>query len=607
MAEATSTALASGCGQSQEYTMVRRDGTTFDAEQSATLLWDASGEPQGVVSITRDITDRRRARRETLRFQALAENAVDAIMLADFAGRISYANAACLDLFGYVHAPYDLLGRSIANCWPEDQVLVLLEEVLPAAGAGGWRGEVTQMRRDGSSFDASLTFFAVSGERGEPLGVATIVRDITERKRAETDLRRFAIQLRTAADVSAQVTTILDPTRLLEAVVPLVQERFGLYHVHVYTLDPETRRLVMRVGSGEAGRLMREAGHTIGLDQEPSLVAQAARSGAIVWVDDVTQSTAHMFNPLLPKTRSEVAIPMITGDAVIGVFDVQDAAPGRFDRSEVDVFSALAGQIAVGFRNAQYFEELQQVAERLREVDRLKSEFLANMSHELRTPLNSILGYAELLQMGIDGALSPSMLEDVNAIFENGQQLLQLINDILDLTKIEAGRMNLTMMPVAIAPLLEEARVSCMGLLHRQPKPVEVVVDVEDALPPVVADPMRLAQVLNNLLSNAIKFTDTGEIRLHARHDPAGQCVLIDVVDTGIGISAEDLARLFERFRQIDGSTTRRAEGTGLGLAISRHLVEMHGGTLTATSELGCGSVFTVSLPLNQPAPDTSQ
>lgn len=229
--------------------MVRRDGTTFDAEQSATLLWDVSGEPQGVVTITRDITERRRARRETLRFQALAENAVDAIMLADFSGHITYANAACLDLFGYRESPYDLMGRSIANCWPEDQVLVLLEQVLPAAGAGGWRGEVAQMRRDGSSFDASLTFFAVRGERGEPLGVATIVRDITERKRAETDLRRFAIQLRTAADVSAQVTTILDPTRLLEAVVPLVQERFGLYHVHVYTLDPETRRLVMRVGS----------------------------------------------------------------------------------------------------------------------------------------------------------------------------------------------------------------------------------------------------------------------------------------------------------------------------------------------------------------------
>ncbi|MBN1248036.1 MAG: PAS domain S-box protein, partial [Anaerolineae bacterium] len=527
---------------------------------------------------------------------------VDAIMLADFSGRITYGNGACLQLFGYSEAPEDFLGRSIANFWPEERVPLLLEQVLPAAGAGGWRGEVAQVCRDGSSFEASLTFFAVRGERGEPLGMAAIVRDITDRKRTEADLRRFALQLRTAADVSAQVTTILDPTPLLEAVVPLVQERFGLYHVHVYTLDHESGRLVMRVGSGEAGRLMRERGHTIGLDQEPSLVAQAARTGKIVWVDDVTQSVAHMFNPLLPKTRSEVAIPMITGDTVIGVFDVQDATVGRFDRSEVDVFSTLAGQIAVGFRNAQYFEELQQVAERLREVDRLKSEFLANMSHELRTPLNSILGYAELLQMGIDGELSPPMLEDINAIFENGQQLLQLINDILDLTKIEAGRMSLSMMPVSVASLLEEARAHCMGLLHREPKPVEVVVVVDDALPPVTADPMRLAQVLNNLLSNAIKFTDTGEIRLHAYHDPVTGCVGIDVTDTGIGISPENLARLFERFRQLDGSSTRRAEGTGLGLAISRHLVEMHGGTLTVASELGRGSTFTVSLPLGQPA-----
>lgn len=604
MAEGTNQALVSGRGQIQEYTMVRRDGTTFEAEQSSALLWDAAGEPYGVVSITRDVTERRRARREILRFQALAANAVDAIMLADFSGRITYANEACLALFGYQQAQHEFLSRSIANCWPEDHVTTLLEQVLPAAGAGGWRGEVTQVRRDASLFDAALTFFAVSGERGEPLGVAAIVRDITERKRAEADLRKFALQLRTAADVSAQVTTILDPVRLLEAVVPLVQERFGLYHVHVYTLDRaldgDSRRLVMRVGSGEAGRIMRERGHSIGLDQRPSLVAQAARTGEIVRVDDVTHAPAHMFNPLLPKTRSEVAIPMVTGDEVIGVFDVQDARPGRFDAAEIDVLATLAGQIAVGFRNAEYFDELQQVAERLREVDRLKSEFLANMSHELRTPLNSILGYAELLQMGIDGELSDPVLEDVNAIFENGQQLLQLINDILDLTKIEAGRMALSKIPVSVVSLLEEARSHCMGMLRRQPKPVEIVISADADLPPVVADPMRLAQVLNNLLSNAIKFTDKGEIRLHARHDPDAERVCIEVMDTGIGISPENLARLFERFRQIDGSTTRRAEGTGLGLAISRHLVEMHGGTLTATSELGHGSTFTVSLPIGQ-------
>lgn len=606
MAESTNQSLISGRGQTQEYTMVRQDGTTFDAEQSSALLWDAAGEPYGVVSITRDITERRRARREILRFRALAENAVDAIVLADFSGRITYANEACLALFGYQQAPHEFLSRSIANFWPDDRVTLLLEEVLPAAGAGGWRGEVTQVRRDASVFEAALTFFAVSGERGEPLGVAAIVRDISERKRAEADLRKFALQLRTAADVSAQVTTILDPTRLLEAVVPLVQERFGLYHVHVYTLDRaqgrDSRRLIMRVGSGEAGRTMRERGHSIGLDQRPSLVAQAARTGEIVRVDDVTSSPAHMFNPLLPKTRSEVAIPMVTGDEVIGVFDVQDARPGRFDASEIEVLATLAGQIAVGLRNAESFEALQQVAERLREVDRLKSEFLANMSHELRTPLNSILGYAELLQMGIDGELSEPVLEDVTAIFENGQQLLQLINDILDLTKIEAGRMALSKLPVSVVSLLEEARSHCMGLLHRQPKPVEIVVDADDGLPLVIADPVRLAQVLNNLLSNAIKFTDRGEIRLHARHDAEAGRVCIDVVDTGIGISPENLARLFERFRQIDGSTTRRAEGTGLGLAISRHLVEMHGGTLTATSEVGRGSMFTVSLPLEQHA-----
>ncbi len=159
-------------------------------------------------------------------------------------------------------------------------------------------------------------------------------------------------------------------------------------------------------------------------------------------------------NALLPNTRSELAIPMIVAGEVIGVFDVQDDVPYRFSPSEVDVFSTLAAQTATSFRNARSFEEIQIAAERLREVDRLKSEFLGNMSHELRTPLNSILGYAEVMLMGIDGELPEMMQEDVEAIYENGQQLLSLINDILDLTKIEAGQMTLNLQSVEVVPLI---------------------------------------------------------------------------------------------------------------------------------------------------------
>ena len=598
MSEATHSTLASGQGSIEEYTMLRRDGSSFVAEQSSALLWGEQEEPQGVVSITRDVTEQKRARREIARFQALADHAVDAIMMIDFAGQITYANPACAALFGAGDATKALLGRHIMEMWPESDVERLVTQVLPAAGDMGWQGEATQLRLDDTSFEAALTFFRVSGEKDEPIGVAAIVRDITDRKRAEAELLRFAVQLRTAADVAAQINAILDPTALLEAVVPLVQERFRVYHLHVYTLDPETERLVMRVGSGEAGRVMRERGHTIGLHQVPSLVAEAARTREIVLVEDVTEAPSHMANPLLPKTRSEVAIPMLVGDEVIGVFDVQDDAVARFSESEVDVLSALAAQIGIALRNAQSFEAIQAATERLREVDRLKSEFLANMSHELRTPLNSILGYSEVMLMGIDGELTSDMKEDVTAIFENGQQLLRLINDILDLTKIEAGRMTLNRTPVAVLPLLEEAKSACMGLLHKRPKSVTINVAVEKELPTIYADPVRIAQILNNLVANAIKFTEAGEIRLSARYDPACERVCLAVADTGVGISEENLTRLFERFRQVDGSSTRRAEGTGLGLAISKHLVELHEGELRVESALGRGSTFTACLPV---------
>jgi len=596
MAESMRQALESGAGDVAEYRMVRQDGTIFDAEQSYALLGDWQGNPRGLVLITRDITERKRARQEIARFLALAENATDAIFMADFSGHITYANRAADQLFASEAG--GLVGKLLPGLWPESEAHILLDEALPAAGDAGWQGEVPQVRLDRTTFQAALTLFAVRGEKGEPLSLGAIVRDVTERQRAQADLQRFALQLRTAAEVSAQVNTILDPNALLEAVVPLVQARFAVYHLHVYTLDRARGELVMRVGSGEAGRTMRERGHTIALDRRPSLVAKAARTGETVLVKDVLNEPDHMRNPLLPETRTEVAIPMLAGDEVMGVFDVQDSVPGRFSESEVDVFKTLAAQIGIALRNARYFEEMQQVAERLREVDRLKSEFLANMSHELRTPLNSILGYAEVMLMGIDGELTSDMQEDVEAIFENGQQLLRLINDVLDLTKIEAGRMSLNTELVAVPPLLEEARNHNLGLLRKEAKPVEVLVEAEEGLPLVPVDPVRFSQILNNLVSNAIKFTAEGTVVLRARLDSAGGHLCVDVVDTGVGIAADDVARLFERFHQVDGSTTRRAEGTGLGLAITKHLVELHGGHLAVQSEPGRGSTFTVSLPL---------
>jgi PAS domain S-box-containing protein len=226
--------------------------------------------------------------------------------------------------------------------------------------------------------------------------------------------------------------------------------------------------------------------------------------------------------------------------------------------------------------------------------DRLKSEFLANMSHELRTPLNSILGYTDVLLMGLDGELDEEVTTDLEAIHDNSQHLLSLINDILDLAKIEAGRMTFELGDVNVGNLLNEVKKTSAGLLVN--KDVEMIVDADDSLPTIVADYHRVYQVVNNLVSNAAKFTEKGSITLRAAAD-GGEMVL-QVIDTGIGISQEDLDAIFEEFTQADTSSTRQHEGTGLGLTITRRLVQMHGGTITVESELGKGSTFSARFPL---------
>jgi len=287
-------------------------------------------------------------------------------------------------------------------------------------------------------------------------------------------------------------------------------------------------------------------------------------------------------------------LPVMVGSEWLGVISAVSKEEGYFDERKLHLYQTLADQGAVALRVARLYDETRQTAERLREVDQFKSEFLANMSHGLRTPLNSIIGYTEIMLMGLDSELDPETLEDVQAIYDNGQHLLRIINDVLDLAKIEAGHMELSMEEVDIAPLLDEARTSNAGLLVN--KPVEMTVEVEEDIPAIEADRVRLSQILNNLVSNAAKFTEEGDITLRAFRENGWVC--IEVEDTGIGISEDHLEEVFERFRQVDGSSRRRAEGTGLGLAITRHLVQMHGGQLDVSSQVDQGSTFTVRLPI---------
>jgi signal transduction histidine kinase len=286
------------------------------------------------------------------------------------------------------------------------------------------------------------------------------------------------------------------------------------------------------------------------------------------------------------------------GDRVLGVFDVQSDQANYFTAEAINIYTTLASQVAVALQNARLYEEQAATVSQLRELDKLKSSFLANMSHELRTPLNSILGFTDVILEGMDGPLTENMDNDLRLVQKNGQHLLHLINDVLDMAKIEAGRMNLHPENFKAFEVIEEVMNITSTLASEKNLPLVVEEDSERDVE-IYADRTRLRQVMINLVNNAIKFTETGQISLGiSRMD--GARISIRVKDTGISIPSEKLEAVFLEFTQVDSSTTRKVGGTGLGLPISRRLVEMHGGRVWADSTgiPGEGSTFFVELPI---------
>jgi signal transduction histidine kinase/CheY-like chemotaxis protein len=287
------------------------------------------------------------------------------------------------------------------------------------------------------------------------------------------------------------------------------------------------------------------------------------------------------------------------GGRIIGALDIQSDRVDVFSKDDIAVLQTLADQVAVAIENARSYELSLQAVKEIREADRLKSQFLANMSHELRTPLNSIIGFSRVILKGIDGPITELQQNDLTAIYNSGQHLLGLINDILDLSKIEAGKMDLSFEEVNISDVISSVMSTVTGLV--KDKPIRLIKKIPEDIPHVHADPIRVRQILINLFSNAAKFTDEGEITVQAgvEMSPADQpMVRISVTDTGTGIDEKDQGRLFQAFSQVDDSPTRKTGGSGLGLSISQRLVQMHGGTIGLQSAPGKGSTFYFTLPV---------
>lgn len=434
---------------------------------------------------------------------------------------------------------------------------------------------------------------AVAHELAEALESARLFEQ-TQMALAEQE--RLASELETVAQVSTAASTILEVDELLQSVVDLAKSSFGLYHVHIYLASETGKKLNLKAGAGNIGRLMSLEGREISIDDE-SIVSRAARTHKGVMENNVRRTVDFLPHPLLPETRAEMALPMVVGGKLIGVLDLQSDKEDFFTVEDLNVQTTLAAQIAVAVENANQYAVQVQTSTKLREVDILKSEFLASMSHELRTPLNSIIGFADVLLEGLDGDLNERMEEDVRLIRESGNHLRGLIGDILDMSKIEAGRMDLRYEVVDIAQLANDVVATAAPLA--QEKHLFLHLDIDEAVQPVQADRTRLRQVLWNILGNAIKFTEKGSVTISVQGQP--NHVLCSIRDTGIGIKEENVNTVFEQFRQIDGGLNRAAGGTGLGMPITKKLVELHGGDIWLESVYGQGSTFLFTIPYQPP------
>lgn len=446
----------------------------------------------------------------------------------------------------------------------------------------------------------------VAGLKDVPSSALELANSIAEQVSVHIEnLRLFELnekrahELETVAVVSTTASTVLNPDELLQSVVDLTKERFNLYHAQIYLADESWKTLLLASGAGEIGRQMVSEGWAIPMHHEQSIAASAARSRQFVIANDVVhdKDSAFLSNRLLPETRSEMAVPMIVGEKLLGIFDVQADTANFFTEEDANIYTTLAVQVAIALQNARLYMEQSATVLQLRELDRLKSSFLANMSHELRTPLNSILGFADVMLEGLDGPLTKNMNNDLGLIQKNGQHLLHLINDVLDMAKIEAGRMSLNPERFHIHDLLEEVTSITSTLASEKNLSLFIEKDSDSAVE-IFADRTRIRQVMINLVNNAIKFTEKGQVRL--RTDRRGSLITVSVRDTGVGIPPDNLEDIFQEFTQVDTSTTRRAGGTGLGLPISRKLIEMHGGRLWAESAGvdGEGAAFFVELPI---------
>ena len=422
------------------------------------------------------------------------------------------------------------------------------------------------------------------------------VRLFKELQARTAELTRSVGELRALGEVGQAVSSTLDLETVLHTIVTRATQLTGMDGGSIYEYDEAREEFHLHTADRLPDELA-EALRATPMRKGEGALGRMALTGEPVAISDIGDETVYQsrVRDLLVALgfRSLLAVPLVRDDQILGGIAVNRKAPGGFAPEVVALLQTFAAQSALAIQNARLFRELEHKSRELETASRHKSEFLANMSHELRTPLNAIIGFSEVLHERLFGDVNDKQAEYLADILASGRHLLALINDILDLSKVEAGRMELDRadfdLPAAIGNALSLVRE------RAQRRGIALASTFDPAIGTIHADERKVKQVLLNLLSNALKFTPEGGA-IGVRAGVEGAFVEVAVSDTGVGISPEDQAAVFEEFRQV-GAASKKVEGTGLGLAISRKFVELHGGTIRVESELGRGATFAFTLP----------
>jgi PAS domain S-box-containing protein len=597
-----------------ETVRVRKDGTLVDISLTVSPIRGQDGQIIGASKIARDITDRKRieaalrAREEEL--TDFIENSVVGLHWVGPDGTILWANRAELELLGYSREEY--IGHNIAEFHADADVIedilgrLTRDETLHSY-------EARLCCKDGSIRHVLISS-NVRKRDGQFEHTRCFTRDITERRLAEEALREQAEIIETVNRVGQAVAGELDTHKLVQAVTDAATEitggQFGSFFYNV--LDEQGASYMLYTLSGVPAERFAH----FPMPRATDLFGPTFRGEATILIADVRKDARYGKNSPyygMPEGHlpvvSYLAVPVVsrTGDVYGGLF-FGDPKEGVFTERAARIVEGLATQAAVAMDNARLYEAAQRARaeaeraaeekERLyreaQESSRLKDEFLATVSHELRTPLTAILGWAHLLRSGLldDGSITNAL----ETIERNARAQSQLIDDLLDVSRIITGKLRLDVRPVDPNSFIEAAVEAVKPAAEAKNVRVQKIIDTGIAT--VLGDPVRLQQVVWNLLSNAIKFTPKGG-HVHLRLERVNSHIEIAVSDSGMGIAQEFLPFVFDRFRQADQRTTRQHGGLGLGLAIVRHLVELHGGTVQADSPgEGQGATFTVTLPL---------